>query len=193
MRLLRTNVGASLGLTLVCALLSGCFHQQKVPPLAPQAKTPDLYVPPPAQADLPPMEAQPPANVTDAKPVVAEEDKPKKKTKRLVVPATPTVAVTMPVPVPPPETAPSEVAKLGALGSGGDANPKQQQDVADKISSVEKKLEDLPSGVQDREQKQIAKIRLFDKEASDALKGGDVDGARILVTKAELLLDDLAK
>jgi hypothetical protein len=47
--------------------------------------------------------------------------------------------------------------------------------------------------VQDHEQKQIAKVKLFLKEASDALRGGDVDGARILVTKADLLVDDVQK
>jgi hypothetical protein len=189
--LLRTNFGASLALVLLCGLLSGCLHQQKVPPMAPQAKTPDLYIPPPVEAKLPPMDSEPPADVTDAKPVVAEEVKPKKKSKRQAPPATP--VATVPTAPPAPDPVPSEVAKLGALGSGGDASPQQQQAVADKISFVEKRLGDLPAAVQDREQKQIAKIRLFDKEASDALKGGDVDGARILVTKAELLLDDLAK
>lgn len=62
-----------------------------------------------------------------------------------------------------------------------------------RISAVEKRINDLPSGTADREQKQIAKVRLFLKEASDALKGGDVEGAGILATKADLLMDDLTK
>jgi Spy/CpxP family protein refolding chaperone len=138
------------------------------------------------------MEAKPPSGVTDAKPVVAEQAKPKKKGRRQPVTSAPaTVAVV--APAAPSDPAPSEAAKLGALGSGGDANPRHQQDVADRISAVEKRLTDMPAAVQDREQKQIAKVRLFTKEASDALKAGDVDGARILATKAELLLDDLTK
>ena len=194
MTLLRTNIGASTGLALMCLLLSGCLHQQKVPALAPQAKTPNIYVPPPEQANLPPMDTKPPAGVTDAKPVVAEVAKPKKRQKKQANTAPPPLPVPMvAATVPPVETPPPDSAKLGALGSGIDASPGQQKDVADKISGVERRITELPATVQDHEQKQIAKVRLFLKEASDALKGGDVEGARILATKAELLLDDLIK
>jgi outer membrane biosynthesis protein TonB len=188
------KLGASTSLALLCTALSGCLHQQKVPPLAPQAKTPNIYVPPPDQANLPPMEAKPPAGVTDAKPVVAEEVKPKKRPKKQAnTTPPPSPAPTVAVATPPAETATPETAKLGALGSGTDANPGQQKDVAEKISAVEKRITDLPSTVQDHEQKQIAKVKLFLKEASDALKGGDVEGAKILATKADLLVDDVQK
>jgi hypothetical protein len=192
-RLLRTNIGASVGLGMICVLLSGCLHQQKAAPLPLQAKTPNIYVPPPEQESLPPMQPTvPPANVTDAKPVVAEETKPKKKAKKAAAPV-PAPAMEATAPQPAVETPPPDSATLGALGSGEGASPKQQQDVAAKISTVEKRLTDLPAPLQDHEQKQIAKVRLFNKEASDALKSGDTDGARILATKAELLLDDLTK
>jgi hypothetical protein len=102
-------------------------------------------------------------------------------------PAPSVVAATPPVETPP------DTATLGALGSGSDANPGQQKDVAEKISAVEKRLTDLPLTVQDHEQRQIAKVKLFLKEASDALKGGDVEGAKILATKADLLVDDVQK
>jgi hypothetical protein len=62
-----------------------------------------------------------------------------------------------------------------------------------KIGAVEKRIGELPSATADREQKQVAKVRQFLKEASDALKGGDVEGAGILATKADLLMDDLSK
>ena len=135
MTLLRTNIGAPAGLALLCALLSGCVHQQTAPPLAPQAKTPNIYVPPPNQDDLPPMEAQPPADVTDAKPVVAEEVKPKKRPKKQATPPTPPTVSAAPSPT---ETAPPDTAKLGALGSDSDTSPGNQKDVAEKISAVEK-------------------------------------------------------
>lgn len=192
---LRSNLGASASLAVVCALLSGCFHTARVPALSQQVKTPNIYVPPPDEAQLPPMSAQPPADVTSAKPVVAEEVKPKRRPRRTPAATAPVQIAAAPVPpvTPPADPPAGDAAKLGALGSGEDASPKQQQDVASKISAVEKRLTDLPGSVQDREQKQIAKVKLFSKEASDALKGGDVDGARILATKAELLLDDLTK
>jgi hypothetical protein len=133
--------------------------------------------------DLPPA-------VTDAKPPVAEQVKPKRKAKRqqpvVVAPVTPP-------PTPEPEPAPVETAKLGELAPGGDTNPQQQQQVAGKIAAVEKRVNGLPAAVADREQKQIAKVKLFLKEANDALKSGDVEGARILATKADLLVDDVQK
>jgi hypothetical protein len=136
-----------------------------------------------------------PTVLEDTTPAVAEEVKPKKKTKRTPPanatntppPATPT---TTPAPEPP---APAETATLGALAPEGGANPQQQQEVAGKIAAVERRVNDLPASVADREQKQIAKVRLFLKEASDALKGGDVEGAKILATKADLLVDDVMK
>jgi hypothetical protein len=162
------------GALLSCTLLTGClFHQQQAPPLAPQAKTPNIYVPPPTtDAKLPPMESgDTPPNLTDAKPVEAAEVKPKKKPKRqqTMPPAiSPTVA-TAPPPVETPVTPP---ATLGALApGGGNANPKQQQEVMAKIGAVEKRVSDLPSATADREQKQIAKVKQFLKEASDALEG----------------------
>ena len=181
---------------LLGVVLTGCTHQQQAPPLAPQAKTPNIYVPPPAETQLPPMkEDDTPPKLTDAKPATAaaEEVKPKKKTKR---PATQPPA---PGPAPAPTTAAVEpsaapAATLGALApGGGSADPKQQQEVMVRISAVEKRLGDLPSGTAEKEQKQVVKVKQFLKEASDALKGGDVEGAGILATKADLLMDDLTK
>jgi hypothetical protein len=174
-------------------MLTGCLHRQQVPPLAPQAKTPSVYVPPPPETKLPPMQTEePPPSLTDAKPVPAEEAKPKKRVKRQQ--AAPPVAAAPPATLPPAEAAPSPPATLGALApGGGNANPRQQQEVMAKISAVEKRINDLPAATVDREQKQIAKVRQFLKEASDAWKGGDVEGAGILATKADLLMDDLTK
>jgi len=135
-----------------------------------------------------------PPNLTDAKPVPAAEEKPKKRTKRQQ-PASVT-ALNPPQSPPPVEqpAAPSTPATLGALApGGGNADPRQQQEVMAKIGAVEKRINDLPSATADREQKQIAKVRQFLKEASDAWKGGDVEGAGILATKADLLMDDLTK
>ena len=195
---LRWNLALVHGALGSSVLLMGCLHQQQPPPLAPQAKTPNIYVPPPAQADLPPMkEGDPPPKLTDAKPVeAAEEVKPKKKLKRQPVPVQ--TPVSTPVPASPSiadaTAPPTPAATLGALApGGGSADPKQQQEVVGKIAAVEKRIGELPSGTADKEQKQVAKVRLFLKEASDALKGGDAEGAGILATKADLLMDDLTK
>jgi hypothetical protein len=135
-----------------------------------------------------------PPEVTEAKPAVAEEVKPKKKKKA----AATTAAITTPpapapAPAPAPEPQPTEAATLGALAPNGGASPREQQEVAGRIAAVEKRVNDMPASLIDKEQKQIAKVRLFLKEATDALKGGDVEGAKILATKADLLVDDVAK
>ncbi len=178
------------GAFLLCAFLSGCVHEQKVPPLAPQAKTPNVYVPPPPETKLPPMQSEDtPPNLTDAKPAEAEEMKPKKKVKR--PPPAPVAAAPTPAPTETPSTPPATLGELAP--GGGNANPRQQQEVMARIAAVEKRINDLPSNTADREQKQIAKVKQFLKEASDAWKGGDVEGAGILATKADLLMDDLTK
>ncbi len=181
------------GALVSCLLVMGCVHQQQTPPLVQQAKTPNIYVPPPREAKLPPMESEnTPPNLTDAKPVEAAEVKPKKRVKKTPTPPVATVPSTQtPSPTEAPVTPPTTLGELAP--GGGNANPKQQQEVMARIGAVEKRIADLPNGTADREQKQIAKVKQFLNEAADALKGGDAEGAGILATKADLLMDDLTK
>jgi hypothetical protein len=179
-------------------LLTGCQHRVKVPPLPPQAKTPSVYLPPPAANQLPPMGSQePPAGLTDAKPAAAQEMKPKRRAHRSPSPVAPAAGDgPSPAPAPAPVATPSitPAATLGALSPGGEAaDSKQQQEVLGKIAAVERRIAELPRAIADRQEKQVANVRLFLKEASDALKGGDVEGAGILATKADLLLDDISR
>ena len=96
---------------------------------------------------------------------------------------------TAPVPAPvPAESAAS--AELGALSPGGDSSPRQQQ-VAGHIATVEHRVDELPASNSDAIKKQILQVRQFLKQASDALKTGDAEGAENLATKAGLLLDDI--
>ncbi len=125
-RLLRLRAtGQSAFLT--CLVLTGCVHQQQVPPLAPPAKTPNIYVPPPQpDTQLPPMEEdKTPPKLTDAKPVTAEEVKPKKRAKRQPAPQPAPAPVQAAAAAEPPAVPP---ATIGALAPGGGAaDPKQQQ------------------------------------------------------------------
>jgi hypothetical protein len=82
---------------------------------------------------------------------------------------------------------------LGDLSPGGGSSPQQQQQVADRITAIERRLNDLPARTNDDQKKQISQVRLFLKQASDALKTGDSEGAANLATKAGLLLDDILK
>ena len=53
------------------------------------------------------------------------------------------------------------------------------------------RLNELPGANGDSQKKQVLQVRLFLKQASDALKTGDAEGAENLATKAGLLLDDI--
>ena len=189
----------------LCLALAGCRQEPPTPPTPSPALTPIVYVPPPPQPDLPPMQAPPPKSVSEAKPTVTPEVKPKKR-KKTTTPA-PTVAATPPpkpatevsdttVPAPGVAVAPATPpvsSALGELSPGGASSPQQQQEVADRIAVIEHKLNDLPAPTLDSQKKQVAQVRLFLKQASDALKTGDAEGAGNLATKAGLLLDDILK
>jgi hypothetical protein len=180
----RSGIGAA---ALLCVALAGCHHQPKVPPLPPQAQTPNIYIPPPPQPNLPPMEAPPPASVTDVKPTVKPSVKPKKHKK----PPSKSTEDATPTPAPPPVSSESAAsAELGALSPGGESTPRQQQ-VAGHIAAVEHRLSELPTTGSDDQKKQVLQVRQFLKQASDALKTGDAEGAENLATKAGLLLDDI--
>jgi ribosomal protein S20 len=51
----------------------------------------------------------------------------------------------------------------------------------------------LPAQKSEEEKSQVSKVKNFLKDAEDALKSGDAEGAKTLATKAKLLLDDLEK
>jgi ribosomal protein S20 len=113
----------------------------------------------------------------------------KKKTPKVVAPSEP-----------PPETQvasaagpPSPDAAVGALTAGGETNPQTKQEAQDLIASIDKRLNALPAQKAEEQKAQVSKVRNFWKDAQDALKSGDAEGAKTLATKAKLLLDDLEK
>jgi hypothetical protein len=76
------------------------------------------------------------------------------------------------------------------LSAGGDSSPKTPK-AAELIAACERRLNDLPQDVAEQ-QSQLRKVRLFLRQAKQALGTGDAEGAMTLATKANLLLDDLA-
>ncbi|HEY2040612.1 MAG TPA: hypothetical protein VGG95_13150 [Edaphobacter sp.] len=92
-----------------------------------------------------------------------------------------------------PTPVPSENAAIGALSLGGEANPRAQQEAAELLASIDKRLNGLPSYKAKSDRSQVSRIRNFQHQAQDALSSGDVEGAKTLGTKAKLLLDDLQK
>lgn len=87
----------------------------------------------------------------------------------------------------------TDTAAIGELTAGGAANPQAQQEAADLIASIEKRLDTMPAQMLRRQRTQISKIRNFWQQAREALNSGDAEGAKTLATKAKLLLDDLDK
>ncbi len=87
----------------------------------------------------------------------------------------------------------TDTAAIGELTAGGAANPQAQQEAADLIASIEKRLNVMSAQTVRRQRTQINRVRNFWRQAREALSTGDTDGAKTLATKAKLLLDDLEK
>jgi ribosomal protein S20 len=178
---------------LTCALslgLSGCRHKAVVPPLPAIAQPVDLETPPPP--DKPQMVEASPVKLPPP-PTASAASKPRRERRKTAKAAPPAAAATPPVQVANAETPSPEETAIGALSSGGDSSPRAQQEAADLIASIEKRLTALPAQKAEAEKAQISKIKNFERQAQDALTTGDAEGAKTLATKAKLLLDDLEK
>jgi ribosomal protein S20 len=168
--------------------LAGCRHQPQLAPLPP-VMTPVALEDIPEPDNLAMVEA-PPENLPPV-PVSTEAGKPKRKKKQ-----PPKVVV----PEPAPETQiasaagpPTPDAAVGSLTAGGETNPQTKQEAEDLIASIDKRLNALPAQKVEEQKAQVSKVRNFWKDAQEALKSGDAEGAKTLATKAKLLLDDLEK
>lgn len=176
---------------LTCALtlgLSGCRHKPVVPQLPAISQPVDLAtLPPPAK----PQMVEAPAVKLPPPPMAASGGRPRHERRKGPKTAAST-AVTPTVQIATVEPPPEQTA-IGALSSGGDSSPRAQQDAADLIASIEKRLNALPAQKVEAEKSQISKIKNFQRQAQEALTSGDAEGAKTLATKAKLLLDDLEK
>jgi ribosomal protein S20 len=164
--------------------LGGCRHKAQLAPLPP-------VMAPVALEQIPEPENLPMVEIPQVRmpPVpVATNAKPKRERKRPAQKATPEPPVQVAAAVPPPE----ETA-IGALTAGGEASPQTKQEAADLIASSEKRLNALSAQKAEEEKAQVSKVKNFLKDAQEALKSGDAEGAKTLATKAKLLLDDLEK
>jgi ribosomal protein S20 len=165
--------------------LGGCRHKPQVAPLPPVTAQVTLEdIPEPdnlplldnPQIKLPPVP-------------VASNAKPKREKKKPAPKAAPEPAQVAIAPPPPPP----EATAIGALTAGGEANPQTKQEATDLLASIEKRLNALSPQKAEEEKAQVSKVKNFWKDAQDALKSGDAEGAKTLATKAKLLLDDLEK
>ncbi|HEU5352308.1 MAG TPA: hypothetical protein VFU55_11985 [Terracidiphilus sp.] len=82
-----------------------------------------------------------------------------------------------------------EVSAVGRLSPGDPSDLRLQTDSS--LSYIEKTLKKLNPPFNNQEQKTIAQIREFLKQARAALATGDVDGAHTLALKAQVLLNEI--
>ena len=93
----------------------------------------------------------------------------------------------------PPEPAPSSppVSAIGQLSSGDGTDSRWETESS--IVDVERGLNGIHRQLSDPEARIADHIREFLKQARAALASGDVEGARTLTTKAQVLLAELTK
>lgn len=92
------------------------------------------------------------------------------------------------------ETGSSDASPLGQFSPPNDsANASDRHAILNLIDSTENGLNEIKRPLSSSEQKTAAQIRTFITHARDALKTGDLDGARTLATKAHLLLQELTQ
>jgi outer membrane biosynthesis protein TonB len=164
--------------------LTGCwFHRNQ--------KTPPPSVAPPIQttstAPLPTPDLPPEVTIPN-KPQVSEtklpyqnaKPSPKHKKQPTVPPAPETQQVAI---------APPAVNAIGQLSSGDPAGARYQTESS--LNEIERGLNGLNRQLSEQEQTTAAHIREDLKQAREALKSGDVDGASTLAAKAKVLLQEL--
>lgn len=170
-------------------ILAGCVpknNQAKnhalAPPIVDKPTTPPTTTP----TELPPSAATvPPAPTAQITPLAQPEQKPAHKVHhpKQDTKTTTTDQAANAVPV--------EVSAIGNL-SPGDSSGLRQQTV-DSIASTENGLKDINRQLNDQEQKTVAQIREFLKQARVALGSGDVDGAHTLAVKAKVLFGEISQ
>ena len=164
--------------------LAGCWlHRDQKPPASPIA--PKIQT----SASEPPTQDPPPEVTIPNKPQVSETKLPyeaaKHPPKRKKTAATTT---------PPPDTQQAstgqiEVNAIGQLSSGDPGGTRYQTE--NSLGDIERGLNGITRQLSDQEQTTAAHIREYLKQAHEALKSGDVDGASTLAAKAKVLLQEL--
>lgn len=178
---------------------NGCHHRSAVPVVLP-AQTPVPLIDVPTTAESLPTIEQPKTSLPTV-PVAKAAEKPKKVKKRSAKPATQTAGAATtpasPAVVKAPEVTPAPAAKpesgdaaVGALTVGGEQSPRALADARELIATNERRLNGLDAAKTQAEL--VSKVRNFQRDAQQALKSGDAEGAKTLATKGKLLLDDLS-
>jgi hypothetical protein len=170
-------------------VLMACVHkddQAKNQPLAPPIVDTPPTTPTPSPTELPPpVVSVPPAPTAQITPP-AQPQKPAKKPTHHAKPDPKNTEQA--------SNSSSDVSVVSAIGqlSPGDPSDLRQQTV-ESISSTEHGLKDINRQLNDQEQKTVAQIKEFLKQARTALTSGDVDGAHTLAVKAKVLFGEISQ
>jgi outer membrane biosynthesis protein TonB len=169
-------------------VLAACAHKNEqaknhptAPPIVDKPTTPPTTTPtelPASAATVPPAptaEITPPAQPTQKPPKKSHHPKQQDQPK-------PTEQAS--------NTAPVEVSAIGQLSPGASSDLRDQ--TVESISTTEHGLKDIGNrSLNDQEQKTVAQIKEFLKQARTALDSGDVDGAHTLAVKAKVLFGEI--
>ncbi len=175
---LRSRSAAS---ALVCLLAAAGCHRTRVtaaPPPPPAVHVAMISVPPPMHRTEPQPEI-PLADVSNIEPQL-----PRRPVARYRPPPasqSQMAALKPPVPV-----------DLGQLTAGGEAdNGTLRQETEALLRGQQRRLAALPRKLANTHIQQVQQARLFLRQADEAWKKLDVEGARTLATKAKVLLDEI--
>ena len=195
------SAGKAAVMMLLPALLVGCRHRtQARPPAAAQAPAlplssvadnVPLYLPPAPLPDIILAESPPP----QVKPKPHKEIY-HRKPRHVTIPATPEEPAKVPQPAPAQvaDGAPTDISPIGQLSAAGEStNLERRRKLVDEINSTEKSLNGIKRPLNKEEQTTATQIRTFLAKAKDALTRADLDGANTLVTKAKVLLGEIAR
>lgn len=197
------SASKTAALLLLTVFLAGCRHRTRAT-LAPEALAPVLPVSDLANNTLPDL---PPAQLPQINPppprTLAREEKPRprkhtyhKPRHTTIEPAPVEAPTTSQVPTEQAATAmPTEISPIGQLSPAGDSsNVPRRHQILEEIDSTQKGLDSISKRpLSKEEQVTVAQIKTFLEKAKLALNQADLDGAHTLVTKAKVLLDEIAK
>lgn len=198
------SAGKAAAVVVLSAFLAGCRHRTNAVPSA-DAQAPALplsevasnapfpFMPLPKLPDVAPPVLPPPQPAPQPEKKVRHV-----RPRHVTIPATPEQQQPAPKPQPTPEQlangVPTDISPIGQLSAAGEStNLARRRQIVDEINATEKGLEDIKHPLSKQEEVTAAQIRTFLEKAKVALTQADLDGAHTLVTKAHVLLTEIAK
>jgi hypothetical protein len=189
-------------LVLFTTLLGGCGlwrHKDTSAPPPPPPSVPLSEiandVPPPFMPTPPLPNIKAPTVATAAPLPLPKKPAHNSRPRRVTIPASPQPSIK---PQPTPQQlatgVPTDISPIGQLSAAGEStNLERRHQIVDEIDSTEMSLGNIKRPLSKEEETTITQIRTFLEKAKQALNQADLDGAHTLVTKARVLLREIAQ